>query len=109
MKINFNEIREQTVPAMNGGTGQMSARMHIGPKGKIITTRLHQGASIGMHRHLTSDDINYVLSGTGRAVCDGEEEILTAGCCHICPKGSEHSIINSGDDELVLFTVVVER
>ena len=32
---------------------------------------------------------HYVLSGTGKAVCDGEEEILTAGCYHICKKGSE--------------------
>ena len=34
---------------------------------------------------------------------------LVAGVCHICPKGSEHSIINTGDDDLVLITVVVER
>lgn len=27
----------------------------------------------------------------------------------LCPKGSEHSIINTGDDDLVLLTVVVER
>ena len=45
----------------------------------------------------------------GKAVCDGEVEILTAGCCHICKKGSEHSIINTGDEDLCLLTVVVER
>lgn len=47
--------------------------------------------------------------GTGKAICDGEEEILTAGCCHICRKGSEHSIINTGSEDLCLLTVVVER
>ena len=62
-----------------------------------------------MHRHETSDDINYVLSGNGKATCDGEEEILSPGTCHICKKGSEHSIENTGDEDLILLTIVVER
>jgi len=41
--------------------------------------------------------------------CDGKEELLTAGCCHICPKGSEHSIINTGEQDLVMLTIVVEQ
>lgn len=94
---------------MNGGTGEMSARMYMGEKGKIIPCRIHPGGSIGLHTHTTSDDINYILSGTGRAICDDVSEPLVAGCCHICHKGSQHSIINTGDDDLVMLTVVVER
>ena len=44
-----------------------------------------------------------------QAVCDGCEETLTAGVCHVCRKGSEHSIANTGEEDLVLLTVVVER
>lgn len=44
-----------------------------------------------------------------KAICNGVEEVLAAGICHICPKGSEHSIINTGDNDLVMLTVVVER
>ena len=109
MLINFNEIQEHTLPGMNNGTGEMSARMYMDANGKIIPWRIHAGGSIGNHKHETSDDINYVLSGCGKAVCDVEVEILTAGCCHICKKGSEHSIINTGDEDLCLLTVVVER
>ena len=109
MLINFNEIPERTAPAMNNGTGEKTAKMFMGKNGKIIPCRIHTGGSIGKHKHVTSDDINYVLSGTGKAVCDGEVEMLTAGCCHICKKGSEHSIINTGSDDLCLLTVVVER
>lgn len=68
-----------------------------------------KGGSIGVHKHETSDDINYVLSGNGKATCDGEEEILRPGTCHICKKGSEHSIENTGDKDLVLLTMVIER
>ncbi len=109
MLINFNEIPGRTAPGMNNGTGEMTAKMFMDENGKIIPCRIHAGGSIGKHKHETSDDINYVLSGTGKAICDGEVEVLTAGCCHICKKGSEHSIINIGNDDLCLLTVVVER
>ena len=46
--------------------------------------------------------------GTGKAVCNGQEEILNAGTCHICKKGSAHSIPNTGSEDLVLLTFVVE-
>lgn len=109
MLIDFNAINEVTIPSMNGGTGEMSARMHASNRGKIIPCKIHPGGTIGTHRHETSDDINYVISGNGVAVCDGIEELLVPGVCHICPKGSEHSIRNLGEDDLCLLTVVVER
>lgn len=109
MLIDFNAIKEITIPGMNGGTGMMSAKMFIDEQGKIIFTKIHSGGSIGLHKHETSDDINYVISGRGKAVCDGKEEMLSEGICHICKKGSEHSITNTGSDDLVLLTVVVER
>lgn len=109
MLVDFNGIREITIPGMNGGTGEMTAKMFMDDGGKIIPCIIHKGGSIGAHKHDTSDDINYILSGTGKAICDGKEELLGAGCCHICKKGSEHSIINIGDEDLVLLTIVVER
>ena len=109
MLLNFNEIEELTIPGMNNGTGMMTAKMYMDEQGKIIPCSIHPGGSIGLHRHETSDDINYVLSGKGKAICDGQEEILRAGTCHICKKGSEHSIINTGNEDLILLTVVVER
>lgn len=109
MLIDFNTKESVTIPGMNNGCGLMSAKMFADEYGKVIFCSIYTGASIGMHKHETSDDINYVLSGNGKAICDGQEEILTSGTCHICRKGSEHSIINTGEDDLVLMTVVVER
>ena len=109
MLINFNNIEEITMPGINNGTGAMTAKMHMGEQGKIIPCSIHSGGSIGTHKHETSDDINYVISGTSIAICDGQEEPLTARTCHICKKGTEHSIKNTGDEDLVLLTIVVER
>ena len=121
MIIDFNKIEELAFPGMNGGTGLMTVRMYNDEKYRIIPTTIHSGGSIGMHRQTSGDDMNYILSGIGRAICDGVEEELRPGICdgveeelrpgvlHICPNGSEHSIINTGTEDLVLFTIVVAR
>lgn len=109
MLIDFNRLQERTMPCMNNGTGEMSAKMYFDNDERIICCRIHKGGSIGVHTQENGDDINYVLSGQGKAVCNGIEELLTAGVCHICKKGSEHTIINTGDDDLILFTVVAAK
>lgn len=109
MLIDFNNIKEMTVSGMNNGTGEMSARMHIDEERKIIPCAIHVGGSIGLHKHNTSDDINYIISRNDEAICDGKEEILCKSTCHICKKGSEHSIINTDDNDLVMLTLLINR
>ena len=106
MLINFNAQDERVFHGMNGGKGEVSAKMFMNSSGKVIVSRLRPGASIGVHVQETGNDINFVVSGTGRASCDGIEEALTPGVCHYCPKGSAHMIENTGSDDLVLYTVV---
>ena len=76
---------------------------------RIIPTRIHPGGSIGEHVQESGDDLNYVVSGTGMATCDGTEEPLSPGTMHICPRGSRHSIANTDDEDLVTLTIVVKR
>lgn len=109
MLIDFNKIQEVIIPHLNNGDGSVSAKMFIESNNKIMISRLPAGASIGMHQHTTSSEMNYVISGSGRAVCDDIEEELTVGNCQYCPKGSTHSIMNIGIEELILFTVVSEQ
>ena len=109
MLIEFNSITPMTVPGMNGGTGEMTCRMYNDDAYRIIPTIIHPGGSIGGHKQDSGDDMNYIISGTGMAVCDGEKEELKPGVMHICPKGSEHSITNTGEEDLILLTVVVKK
>ena len=76
MLIDFNDIKEVTIPGMNNGTGTMTAKVFMDEHSKVISCSVHPGSSIGLHMHETGDDINYVISGTGKAICDGKEEIL---------------------------------
>ena len=109
MIIDFNKLNEMTIPGMNSGTGQMIVRMYKDENYRIVPTIIHAGGSIGLHTQNSGDDLNYIISGTGKAICDGVEEKLSAGVMHICPKGSEHTIINTGDNDLVMLTVVIAR
>ena len=36
-----------------------------------------------MHKHETGNNINYIVSGMGKVICDNEESLF-AGICHIC-------------------------
>lgn len=109
MLINFNELNEITIPGMNDGKGTMTCRMYNDEKYRIIPTAIHPGGSIGNHTQSSGDDMNYIISGTGKAICDGIEEELKPGVMHICSKGSEHSIVNTGEDDLIMLTIVVSR
>ena len=109
MQIDFNKIELMTFPGMNNGTGTMSARMYNDDSYRIIPTAIHPGGSIGNHKQGSGDDMNYILSGTGKAICDGIEEELRPGIMHICPKGSVHSIVNTGEEDLVMLTIVVKK
>ena len=109
MVIDFNEIQEATMPGMNDGSGTMTAKMYHDEKYRIVPTRIHPGGSIGVHTQSSGDDMNYIISGEGKAICDGTEELLKPGVMHICPKGSCHSIINTGREDLVMLTIVVAR
>ena len=109
MQIDFNKIETMTIQGMNNGTGTMSARMYNDDSYRIDPTAIHPGGSIGTHKQESGDDINYIISGRGRAFCNGVEEALKPGVMHICPKGSEHSIINTGEEDLVMLTIVVKK
>ena len=109
MQIDFNDMDSMAFPGMNNGTGTMSARMYNDDSYRIIPTAIHPGGSIGNHKQESGDDMNYIISGTGKAFCDGVEEDLRPGVMHICPKGSEHSIVNTGEEDLIMLTIVVKK
>ena len=109
MLIDFNKIDLMTFPGMNNGSGTMSAKMYNDDSYRIIPTSIHSGGSIGTHKQESGDDLNYIISGTGKAICNGIEEELKPGMMHICPKDTEHSIINTGDEDLTILTIVVKK
>ncbi|MFR3727826.1 cupin domain-containing protein [Lacrimispora sp.] len=109
MIINFEEIEEAILPQFHGGEKKFRTRMITDQYNKIQRGRLEPGASIGMHTHHADSEILYVLEGTGTVLYDGGEEAVEAGVCHYCPKGHAHSLINSGDKDLIFFAVIPQQ
>ena len=101
MLIRFDELACTVVPHMKGGEGEAQLQSVTDADNKIMRS--------GLHTHETSSEIMYFLSGTGKVLCDGVWERVTPGTCHYCPRGSSHTLINDGTEDLVTFAVVPEH
>ena len=100
MTFSFDNLDETMFPAFRTWQDDLN---------RIMQVVLEPGASVGMHTHTDNSEIIYVLRGTGKAVEENSESPLKAGMCHYCPKGSSHSVVNDGTEDLVLFAVVVTQ
>ena len=109
MILNFDSIPESVMTNFKGGEKSVSAHMFVDPMCRIMRGRLVSGASIGLHTHEDSCEIVYCFSGSGKAICDGVEERISAGVCHYCPKGHSHTVINDTDGEMEFFAVVPQQ
>lgn len=105
----MKELPATEMPNFYGGEKALQAHMFMDDRNRILLGKLEPGASIGMHTHETSSEIIYFLSGSGKVICDGEETAVSAGGCHYCPKGSSHTLINCGEEDLVFFAVVPQQ
>lgn len=106
MIIDFNTLKEESIPQFKGGDLEFNVKSFSDGQVKIMKGRLDPGASIGVHTHTDNSEVIFVLSGQGTDICDGKEEHLTAGMCHYCPKGSTHTLRNTGNEPLVFYAVV---
>lgn len=83
--------------------------MTTAERGQFITCRIHKGISNALQRHTTIEDINYIISGTGKAICNGTVKNLTAGGYYTFQKDSDYSFINTGDEDLVFLSYIKEE
>ncbi len=72
---------------------------------QIVVMRLAPGEDIGSEVHDELDQVLVVVSGSGRAELDGAEHPLVAGTLVLVPAGTQHNVINAGENPLVLYTV----
>lgn len=109
MILDFKTADEAVFEGFKGGEGALSAKMYSDDKNRILHGRLEPGSSIGFHSHDENSEIIYILNGSGTVIFDSEKEAISEGMCHYCPKGHSHSLINSGDTDLVFFAVVPQQ
>lgn len=109
MKIEFNKIDAERVEKLRGGVGDTFVKAFDDSSNRIMRLSLPVGSSIGLHRHTNDSETVYIISGQGKNICDGVEEILHEGDVHYCKKGSEHTLINTGSTPLEIFAVIPKQ
>jgi uncharacterized cupin superfamily protein len=85
MLIDFANIQEDVIPNMLGGQGDFCHKKFQDDAMKVMQGRLAPGASLGLHTHETNCEVIYIISGSGRVLCDGVYEDLPCGSTHYCP------------------------
>lgn len=109
MILNFDSMVESNNISFKGGEGTFFAKIEDDGANKILLGRLPKDASIGLHTHFNDSEIMYFLEGEGTVLFDGEKLPIRAGQSHYCPKGHDHSVINTGDQDLKFFAVVTRQ
>lgn len=109
MRIDYKQEKKEAFPQFKGGKGVMNANMFFDGRNRILSAQLEPGSSIGLHCHETSSEIMFFTAGEGVAIIDGVEEPVEAGVCHYCPKGSSHTLLNTGEENLCFYAVVPEQ
>ncbi len=109
MVIDFKNMDEKEIPNFKGGKKAYNVKMFTDENNKIMMGRLVSGASIGLHTHLGSSEIIYILEGRGKVIYNGSDIRLEKGDVHYCAEGAEHSLVNDSDADLKFFAVVPEH
>ena len=109
MNIDFSKIELSVLPSFKGGEKELRAKMFFDGTNRIMKGLLVSGASIGMHIHEDSSEIIFITAGHGSVIFDGENEPVSEGICHYCPKGHSHSLVNDSDADLEFLAVVPQQ
>lgn len=72
---------------------------------QLVLMSLKPGEDIGMEVHADNDQFFRFESGTGKVLIDGNEYAVSDGSAIVVPAGAEHNVINTGSDDLKLYTI----
>jgi mannose-6-phosphate isomerase-like protein (cupin superfamily) len=74
------------------------------PKSQLVVMSLLPHEDIGEEVH-DVDQFIRIEQGKGKAVLDGEEFDIENDFAVVVPAGAKHNIINTGDEDMKLYTV----
>ena len=79
--------------------------LYTAPHCQLVLMSILPGEEIGAETHAKVDQFFRFEKGQGKAVIEGKEYPIINGTVIIVPAGSEHNIINTGMEDLKLYTV----
>ncbi len=86
-----SEIRELMHPNVHGNSKQSLAEATILP-----------GSSTRLHKHQSSEELYYILSGDGKMRIEDRQFTIAAGDTICIQPGAQHMVTNTGNQPLVI-------
>ena len=77
---------------------------YTGAYSQLVYMNLKPGADIGKEKH-GADQFFRIEAGTGKSYVDEQEYDIQDGDCVIVPAGAMHNIVNTGTEDLKLYTI----
>lgn len=75
-----------------------------GPNSQLVLMSLRPGEEIGLEVH-NVDQFLRIEKGEGKVIIDEEESLITDGTAIVVPAGARHNVINTGSEEMKLYTI----
>ena len=66
---------------------------------------LPAGASVGQHHHLETEEIYYILEGSGQMIVGTQIRAVEAGDAVFIPRGHTHTLENTGQTPMTILLV----
>lgn len=107
------DMRQARKANVRGGVGELAfsylfEESELGDKAAMVAkVTLEPGQSIGEHTHDEDGELYIVVSGKGMVNDNGVPREVCAGDAVWTTGGELHSVINHGDETLVLYAIVI--
>ncbi len=79
--------------------------LYTGKHSQLVVMTLKPGEDIGMEVHDHVDQFIRIEEGKGKAILNGQEFEVEDDFAFIIPAGTEHNLVNTGEEDLKLYTV----
>ena len=79
--------------------------IYTGQHAQLVLMSLKPGEEIGMEVHTNVDQFFRFEQGSAKVIINGEESTVEKEWAVIVPAGAEHNVINTGTEDLRLYTI----
>lgn len=74
-------------------------------RSQLVVMAIEPGDDIGMETHDSHDQFIRIEQGSAEVIMDGESTMVTDDFAIVIPAGTEHNIVNTGEEKLKLYTI----
>ncbi len=79
--------------------------LFTGKKSQLVVMDIKPGEEIGLETHDNVEQTLFFMTGTAKAILDGQESVVKAGDVVVVTPGTAHNFINTGNESVKVYTI----